>query len=169
MRTIYRIAALMLCAYSTASIAGQAGEPQYFIEGLSCVGEPYGLKLPATLPELLAMSSVQSEQELQVEQWDGYTATRKTIRFKGLVVGLVTYSNDSKRYSLTSVEIRSSSWASLSPFRVGQSTAEVRQKLGGAGEDDSNLRSVYAGENESVHFETRASHVTAVIYECYTG
>jgi hypothetical protein len=164
------IAATVLLATSSAScFAGQAGEPQYFLEGMHCLGEPFGLLLPSTLPELLAMGPILSEQVLQVEQWEGYKATRKIVRFTGLTLGLVTFSNDPKRYSLASAEIRSRDWLRLAPFSVGQSTEAVRQRLGGVGEDDLTLRSIYSGENESVRFETRTGRITAIIYECYTG
>ncbi len=152
-----------------ANQAGKAGDPQYFLEGMRCLGEPFGLRLPSTLPELLALGAVQSEQVLEVEQWEGYKATRKIVRFKGLALGLVTYSNDPRRYSLASAEVRSRDWLRLTPFAVGESTEAVRQRLGDVAEDDMTLRSLYSGESDSVRFETRAGRVSAVIYECYTG
>ena len=115
------------------------------------------------------MAPVLSQQVLQVEQWEGYKSTRKKVRFAGLTLGLVTFSNDPGRYSLASAEIRSEAWLRISPFGVGQDTDVIRRRLGRVAEDDDELRSVYSGENESVHFETRSGRVTAVIYECYTG
>jgi len=162
-------ATVLLVAFPAFCFAGQAGEPEYFLEGMRCLGGPFGLRLPSTLPELLAMAPVLSEQVLQVEQWEGYKAIRKTVRFAGLTLGLVTFSNDPKRYALASAEIRSQDWLRIAPFGVGQGTGVVRKRLGRVAEDDLDLRSIYSGENESVRFQSRSGRVTAVIYECYIG
>ena len=162
-------AVAVLVAFSATCRAGQAGEPEYFVENMRCLGEPFGLSLPPSLPELMAMAPVLSEQVQQVEQWEGYTSTAKTVRFKGLTLGLITFSNDPKRYSLSSAQVLSPAWARLSHFKVGQIAAAVHAVFGSVGEDDTDLRSKYSGENEGVRFETREGHVTRVIYECYTG
>lgn len=173
MKPLWALAATVLLLSSSAPCvaghAGKAGEPEYFLEGMRCLEGPFAVRLPATLPELLAMAPVLSQQVLQVEQWEGYKATRKKVRFAGLTLGLVTFSNDPGRYSLASAEIRSEAWLRISPFGVGQDIDVIRRRLGRVAEDDLDLRSVYSGENESVHFQTRSGRVTAVIYECYTG
>jgi hypothetical protein len=153
-----------------ANQAGPAGDPQYFVEGLACQGGKFSLRLPATLPALLALGPKVGEESLETQRWEGYTTTRKRVRFDGLSIDVVTYSNDAKKYSLAAVTIRSAAWAKLAPFTVGETTEAARAKLGSVANDDVQLRSIYAGENESVRFETtRAGRVAAIIYECYTG
>jgi hypothetical protein len=155
---------------ASANQAGPAGDPQYFIEGLACQGGKFSVKLPPTLPALLALAPRHGEKSLGTERWEGYTTTRKKIWFDGLVIDLVTYSNDPERYSLSAVTIRGAAWARLAPFAVGEDVDAVRAKLGDVSKDDWQLRSIYAGESESVRFETtKAGKVSAVIYECYTG
>ena len=162
--------AALASALAWPNQAGPAGDPQYFVEGLACQGGKFGLRLPATLPALLAMAPRWGEKPLETQRWDGYTTTRKRIWSEGLSLELVTYSNDPGRYSLGSATIRSAAWAKLAPFAVGEEVDAIRAKLGDIAKDDWQLRSVYSGESESVRFETtRAGKVSAVIYECYTG
>ncbi|GAC1376570.1 MAG: hypothetical protein NVS3B3_15740 [Aquirhabdus sp.] len=164
--------ALLAClAVETGSAnqAGPAGDPQYFVEGLACQSGKYGLRLPATLPGLLALGPRPAVKGLGTQRWKGYTTTYKRIRFDGLSMDLITYSNDPNRYSLASLTIRSTAWTMLAPFAVGESVDDIRARFGDVAKDDWQLRSIYSGENESVHFDTRAGRVSAIIYECYTG
>ena len=155
---------------ASANQAGPAGDPQYFVEGLACQGGKFGLRLPAALPALLALGAKPGEETFETQRWEGYTTTHKRIRFDGMSVDLIAYSNDPNKYSLAGVTIRSAAWAKLAPFAVGEPIDAVRAKLGSIAKDDLQLRSIYAGENESVRFETtRGGNVSAIIYECYTG
>jgi hypothetical protein len=157
-------------APARANQAGPAGDPRYFVEGMACQAGKFSLRLPATLPALLALGRPLGEQRLESQRWEGYTTTHKRIWFEGLSLDLITYSNDPDKYSLASLTIRSAAWARLAPFAVGEPVDAVREKLGDISKDDWQLRSIYGGENDSVRFETtRAGNVSAVIYECYTG
>ena len=170
MRTIIALVAVLAVFPCLANQAGPAADPQVFVEGLHCQTGRFALRLPATLPALLALAERHGEKSLETQRWDGYTTTRKRIWFDGLDLSLVTYSNDASRYSLETVTIRSAAWARLAPFAVGDDVDSVRATLGNAARDDWQLRSVYAGENESVRFRTtKAGKVSAILYECYTG
>jgi hypothetical protein len=166
----FALLACLAAATASANQAGPAGDPQYFVEGLTCLGGKYGLRLPATLPGLLALGPRTAVERLDTQRWEGYTTTHQRIRLDGLSMHVITYSNDPNRYSLASLTIRSAAWTRLAPFAVGESVDEIRARLGDVAKDDWQLRSIYAGESESVHFETtRAGRVSAIIYECYTG
>ena len=170
--TAIRFIATLIVGYSAQSLANQAGpgpDPQYFLAGMRCVGGSYGLRLPATLPALNTMAPLVSTLILEVEKHEGYTATRKVLRFKGLTLGVVTFSNDPTRYALDSAEISSSAWRNIAPFRVGQRIEAAHKLLGVIADPDLYLRSTYTGEAESVRFESRSGRITSVIYECYTG
>jgi len=159
----------LLCLVHAVSQAGAAGNPEVFVEGLACNGGAHGLRLPATLPELMRLGRVQQETVQGTERWEGYTATRKTVSFQGLVLGIVTFSNQADRYMLSSAEISSASWQKLSPYVVGQPVKTVRSVLGAAAADDEQLRSTYTGESDSIRFETTGGKVSKVVYQCYTG
>jgi hypothetical protein len=167
------VSAILFTSFVSAAIspalAAQSDAPQVFIEGLSCTNGKYGMRLPATLPKLLALAPVTKEEPQETERWDGYTTTRKRIHFEGLSMDIVTFSNNPNRYMVAAAELRSPAWARLTPFAVGESITAVRAKLGKPAEADEPLRATYAGENESLRFQTRAGRVTAVVYECYTG
>jgi hypothetical protein len=153
----------------SANQAGRVGDPEYFVEGLRCLEGKHSLRLPNTLPALTQLAPVLKIEDLGAERWEGYTTTRRRIRFAGLTVGVVAYSNDSNRYSLETVEIRGGQWSRIAPFAVGETIESVRGKLGEIAVDDETLRSTYSGENESLRFETKSGRVSAVIYQCYTG
>ena len=153
-----------------ANQAGPAADPLTFVEGLACQGGKLSLRLPSTLPGLLALAARHGEKKLETQRWEGYTTTRTQVLFDGLAVDLVTYSNDPNKYSLERATIRSAAWAKLAPFAVGEDIDAVRATLGDLAKDDWQLRSVYSSENESIRFETtKAGKVSAIIYECYTG
>ena len=161
------LAAALACG---AALAGQPGEPEYYVEDLRCVGGKHSLTLPATLPALLALGPGARVEDLDVERnLDGESLTRKRIRFDGLTFTLIAYGRDLSRYSLQTVEIRSAAWARIAPFAVGESVAGVRKRLGSIADADGELRSTYSGENESLRFETASGKVTAILYACYTG
>ncbi len=152
-----------------ANQAGPAGDPEYFVEGLRCLGGKHSMVLPPTLPALLAMAPGARVQDLRKESTGEDTLVHRLVRFDGLTIALVAYGRDPGRYSLEKVEIRSPAWARVSPFTVGKTIDEARVVLGPISKDDDALRSVYSGENESLRFETRSDRVSAIIYECYTG
>lgn len=146
-----------------------SGEPEYFIEGMRCAGGKFGLRMPPSLPAVMALGQVMSKQILKTEQWEGYTTLHTRLQFDGMTLELIAFSNDPARYMLASIDIRSPAWARLSPFRVGQPVKDARKLLGPDAQEDTQFKALYAGENESVRFETRANKVSAVIYQCYTG
>ena len=152
-----------------ANQAGPAGDPEYFVEGLRCLGGKHSLVLPPTLPALLAMAPGVHVKDLRKERVEADVLVHRLVRFDGLDIALIAYGRDPHRYSLEKVEIRGSAWARVSPFAVGQTIDEARSILGPISKDDVTLRSVYSGENESLRFETRGDRVSAVVYECYTG
>src|SRR5258706_13700681 len=116
-------------AAAWANQAGPAGDPQYFVEGLACQGGKFSLKLPATLPALLALGPRPRVERLETQRWEGYTTTHERVLFDGLYVDLIAYSNDPGRYSRAKVTIRSSSWARLVPFAFRPPSHAVRGKL----------------------------------------
>lgn len=165
----HALAALMLAVAWPCAHAGAAGNPEVFVEDFHCVGGKLSLRLPATLPQLMRMGRVQQESVQEVEQWEGYTATRKTVAFGGLTLGIVTFSNQADRYMLTSAEITDVSWKAIAPFAVGQPVQAARKLIGAAAADDDGLKSTYMGENDSLRFEVAGGKVTKVVYRCHSG
>lgn len=157
------------CA-AVATLSSTASEdPSVFLEQVRCVGGPYGLRLPKSLPQVLALGQIQREEVRGVERWKAYTATRKYVFYAGLTLGLVAFSNEPERYLVSFAEVSSPKWNRVSPFGIGESVASVQAKLGTAAAKDSALKSSYASESDSVRFQASVGKVVKVAYECYTG
>lgn len=140
-----------------------------YTEQLSCYGPPLGLHLPQNLPDLMKLGPLVKEDVREVEQWEGYTATRKLVHFPGLVLGLVTFSNDPNRYMVGFAEISDSRWKKLAAFHVGESLESARRKLGPSAANDPELLVSYGGESDEIRFENYRGKLTKITYTCYTG
>jgi hypothetical protein len=126
-------------------IVAQGAEPvDVSAPAVSCVGGVYGAHLPKKLSELRLMGQVREEQVVRVEQWDGYQAIERRIRFNRLSANVITFTNDPERYNVGGLVVESPRW-SVSPIRVAQPSGPLLERLG-----------VKSG-------------VVRVVYECYTG
>jgi len=134
-----------------------------------CVGGPLGLKLPADLRQVRTLGKLVREQAGEVESSKGGTATRKTLVFDGLELGVVEYSNDPARLTVTRAIVDGVEWNSVTPFKVGQPVSAARQLLGAAAADDPELRKPYAGNGYVMQVQSFGGVVTRVMYQCYSG
>jgi len=157
--------ALVCCLASTGAQGQEAG----YVESIRCVGGPYGLRLPQDARTLRAMAPLLSETVDAVERWEGYTATRSTLQFDGLELGLILFSNDPAKLMLTRAEIRHPRWNRLMPFKIGQPLAAARAVLGPNAQGDAELKQTYAGDTDSLQFQSSGGLLQAVSYRCYSG
>ena len=155
----------ILAFFTQASAAQKPIEVNH--PGISCVGAPLGVNLPDTLSALRSIGKLESEEVVHIDEWDGYKTIDKLLRFKGLDLHVVTFSNQPERYLLSLVEIKSPVW-SFAPFRVGQRSETALGPFGVEQSGPNGLWRIY-GESESVLIEVRHSKVSRVVYECYTG
>ena len=162
-------AAFLALALAVGTCGASAQEDSVFVEGLSCLGGRYGLVMPGDFRTLKKLSKVLREELGEVEQWDGYTATRKTLHFEGLELGVVEFTNDPARYMVTSAKLTSPSWNRLSPFKLRRPVAEAAQILGDIAKPDPGLRRTYGSESDNLKIQTSGGIVTGVTYECYSG
>ncbi len=161
------ILAVLLLLPVTALAQVQA-QPGYLPE-FGCQAPPFGLRLPTHLPGVMKLAPVRHIEILEVEKWDRNTTTRKYVHFLGLTLGLITFSNDRKRYMVSRAEITDARWAEISPFKVGETTSSARQKIGSPATGDPDLKSDYGREGGDLRFESIDGTITKVIYDCYTG
>ena len=143
-------------------------QPGYLPE-FGCQVPPFGLRLPAHLQGVMKLAPVRHVEILEVEKWEGYVTTRKYVHFPGLILGLVTFSNDRTRYMVSRAEVTDARWAEISPFRIGEKTSAVQHKLGLPAEHDPDLKSSYGSEAGDLRFESSDRKITKIIYDCYTG
>ncbi len=127
------------------------------------------MKLPADATQLPLMAPLIRETTSEVEHWEGYTATRKTLYFDGLELGVIDISNDPARLMVTHAYITSPKWNRLLPFKIGEPVSTARAVLGEPAKDDANLSRAYAGDGDSLKFLTSGGRVVGVSYSCYSG
>lgn len=152
---------------SLGAVVACAQESVY-VEAVRCVGGTFGMKLPADARRIRSMGLVRDIVS-EVEQWDGYTATRKTLYFDGLELGVVDFSNDPGRVMITYAVITSPKWNRLLPFKIRRPISEARSLLGAPAKADDGLTRVYASESDSVQFQISGGSVVGVSYSCYSG
>jgi hypothetical protein len=171
-RAVSRSARKMLLPVALGAVLAAPGTKaaEYvFVPSLHCVGGPYGLDLPEDARQLRSLGTLLREETAEVEQWDGYTATRKTLFFDGLVLGVVEFSHAPTQVMVTHVEISRPEWNRLVPFKLGQSTDAVRTRLGPGAKGDVALERTYGSEADSVEFRSISGIVAHISYSCYSG
>ncbi len=125
------------------------------------------VRLPAKLSELRLIGKLIEERTVHVEAWEGYKAIEKLLRFNGLSLQVITFTNDAERYNLSAVTIESPRW-SVSPIPVGSPVSDLQARVAGFVPKSTGAWHL-AGESDSLHIEARNGKVTRVAYECYTG
>jgi hypothetical protein len=144
-----------------------AQEEGVYSPKISCIGPPFGLRLPATLPQLLQLGKVLRQQVGEIKDWGEYKTTAKLIQFSGLELVIITFSNDASRYMLMDAEITDSKWRIAGPFTVGATVASTRKALGKLADRDPGLRFSYGGDAATISFKQSKGKITKIIYECY--
>lgn len=136
---------------------------------MNCVGGTFGLVLPRDARKLPSLGKILHEKVTEVERWEGHTATRKTLYFDGLELGIVQISNDPTRVMITHASITKPAWNHLVPFKVGSGVKSVKGLLGAAANGDEKLKRTYRGETDEVQFQTQSGVLVGVSYNCYSG
>ena len=162
---LHRLSALL--ALSACVNAASANPVSVTLPNFQCAGMKESVRLPGKLSQLRKLGKLNDEQTVHVQEWNGYKAIEKLLRFNGLYVQVITFTNDPERYNLASVHIEAQGW-SVSPIRVGSPATEVLTRLG-AIKPGPNATWQFVGESDSLYVEARDGKVFRVVYECYTG
>jgi hypothetical protein len=161
--------AIVAAAFGAFALHATGAEPVHInLPAFSCHSGTYGAKLPSTLPALRSLGPLKSEEQGEVQVWEGHRTVEKWLRFEGLSVLIVTFSNDPNRYALALLEVTSPHWQVASRFRIGQFAGEVLRELG-VSSPPSNGEWRVAGESDTVLLVVRNGRFTRITYECYTG
>jgi hypothetical protein len=148
-----------------AAPAHAKGNTSHFIDKLSCEAGPYALKLPKSYDELRKIGALKGERVVREEDWGEYKARYVDLLFNGLRLGVVTYSNDPKRYQVTQAEIRSPQWKIAGPFRQG---AALPARIGDV-DTKSLARSAtveFSGDEDTVRVRLVGRRVSVLTYLC---
>ena len=104
---------LMFLVYSAPALSS-GYDPSF-----SCQDGPLALKLPTTLPKIMALGAVLKSKDSPPQNYTDYKVTERWLQFQGLDISFFVFSNNSNRYLLSSVKVTSERW-NISPIRVGQ-------------------------------------------------
>jgi hypothetical protein len=148
-------------------IAYGAEPVQVQLPSFYCTGMPLSITLPEHLTQLRKLARLQKYEVVRTEEWGDYKAIEIALHFEGLSVGVVTFTNDTERYTLSAARITAPKW-SLSPFLVGQPAQPHLRHLGVTGQVSSGSWR-FAGESDSLILKVKGGQIAEVIYECYTG
>ena len=158
----------ILVAILVSAIARAEPQSTYIAE-FSCIGGPLGLRLPDQLPAVMKLGPVTRVEVLDVEKWEGYTTTRKYIYFSGLTLGVITFSNNPKKYMVSFAEITSAQWSHIAPFQVGELVTTANRKIGPSANGDLHLKASYGSEAGDLSIDSSGGRIGKVTYACYTG
>jgi hypothetical protein len=144
-------------------------QDSYSLDAMNCVGGKFGLVLPKNAKKLPLLGKLLDEEVTEVERWEGHIATRKTLHFDGLELGIVQIANEPMRVMITHASVTKPRWNHLVPFKLGSAVNSVKVMLGAAADGDEELKRIYRGETDEVQFETQSGVLSGVSYSCYSG
>jgi hypothetical protein len=144
-----------------------ATEEVAYVEKLSCTSGPYRIKLPPSYQALRRLAKLKREKTHDVEDHGAYQAQYRSLRFVGLELFVVTFSNKPDRYVLSAAILTTPAWRLGGQLRVGAPAhAALRglpvKKLPADAELE--LR----GKTDSIRVTLAGGRVQEVEYECHT-
>jgi hypothetical protein len=158
LRTVLLIAAALVFASFDATAQS------YTVADLSCTKGPYRLKLPKSYRAVRGLGTIRRDRVLKIEDRGPYTATHRELRFNGLEIELVTFSNEPGRYALTKAIITTSNWRIAGALRVGAPAKSALRGLANQSPRDGELE--FSGATDTVRVNLAAGRVLDVEYSC---
>ena len=153
---------LIAAALGLASFDAMA--QSYTVADLSCTKGPYRLKLPKSYRAVRGLGTIRRDRVLKIEDRGAYTATHRELRFNGLEIELVTFSNEPGRYALTKAIITTSNWRIAGALRVGAPARSALRGLANESPRDGELE--FSGATDSLRVNLAAGRVLDVEYSC---
>jgi hypothetical protein len=156
-----------LAAVAALGLISFDANAENYVAEVSCTKGPYRLKLPKSYKALRALAPLRREKVLGKEDRDGYTVTYRELRFTGLELEVVTFSNDPSRYLVSSAVLSTPAWKIGGQLRVG---SPAKSALRGLARDELPKEGEleFSGETDSIHVTLAAGRVLDVEYSCNT-
>ncbi|HTN12635.1 MAG TPA: hypothetical protein VL154_16815 [Acetobacteraceae bacterium] len=165
MKQLCRAAVLVM--FSAVPLKAQPAAPAY-VPAFTCQQESLGIRLPRTYPMLRRIAPIRAETVGEVTNWGAYQTVFRDLRFDGLHLQVVTFSNDPQRYMLAGASITDPQWTPEGLLRIGQTLAETRRRLSEFGVALSESLTI-GGDGDAVTIRATAGHIVELNYSCYTG
>ena len=142
-------------------------QAQTHVADLSCTKGPYRVKLPKSYKAVRALGQLRRERVLKTEDLGGTIATHRELRFNGLEIELVTFSDEPGRYVLTKAIISTPNWRIGGQLRVGAPAKSALRGLARESPRDGELE--FSGDADSLRVTFAAGRVLDVEYTCHIG
>jgi hypothetical protein len=136
------------------------------VPDLSCTKGQYRAKLPASYKALRGMGQLKRERTTGATDHGTYKAYARELRFVGLEVIVVTFSN-SDRYVLSRMTITAPKWKIGGQFRVG-SPAKAALRGIPIKDLDADAEIELSGDGDSILVTFTGGRVEGVEYSCHT-
>jgi hypothetical protein len=145
-------------------LAPMGANAQTYVADLSCTQGPYRLKLPKSYRAVRGLGTIRRDRVLKVEDHGTYTSTHRELRFNGLEIELVTFSNEPGRYALTKAIISTRNWRIAGALRVGAPARSALRGLANESPRDGELE--FSGATDSLRVNLAAGRVLDLEYSC---
>jgi hypothetical protein len=156
-----------LIAIAVLAVALPEAKAQTYVADLSCTTGPYRVRLPKTYRAVRVLAPLKRERVLQKEEQDGHTVVYRELRFNGLELELVTYSNKPNQYVLSSAVLSSAAWRIGGQLRVG-TAARIALKGLTPQPYPSDGELEFNGDADSIRVTLSRGRVLDVEYSCAT-
>jgi len=140
---------------------------QTYVADLSCTSGPFRVKLPKSYKALRVLAPLKRERVLQKEEQDGQTTVYRELRFNGLELEVVTYSNKPNQFVLSSAVLSTPSWRIGGQLRVG-TAARIALKGLAAPPYPSDGELEFNGDSDSIRVTLSRGRILDVEFSCAT-
>ena len=140
---------------------------QTYVADLSCTSGPYRVRLPKTYKALRVLAPLKRERVLQKEDEGTHTVTYRELRFNGLELEVVTYSNKPNQYVLSSAVLSTSAWRIGGQLRVG-TAARIALKGLATQPYPNDGEYEFNGDADSIRVTLPRGRVLDIEYSCGT-
>jgi hypothetical protein len=156
-----------LLAIAVIALLLPEANAQTYVADLSCTTGPYRVRLPKTYRALRVLAPLKRERVLQKEEQDGHTTVYRELRFNGLELELVTYSNKPNQYVLSSAVLSTAAWRIGGQLRVGTAARIALKGLAPQPyPNDGELE--FNGDADSIRATLSRGRILDVEYSCAT-
>lgn len=156
-----------LIAIAVLALISPDAKAQAYVADLSCTTGPYRVRLPKTYKALRVLAPLKRERVLQKEDEGTHTVTYRELRFNGLELEVVTYSNKPNQYVLSSAVLSTPAWRIGGQLRVG-TAARIALKGLAAQPYPSDGELEFNGDADSIRVTLSRGRVLDVEYSCAT-
>ena len=147
---------------------GAKADEVTYVDTFTCVGGPFGLRLPLSLQELRRYDVIEGERVVSTHSWGEYDTHEEEIWFDGLRLSLITFSNNPARYLLARASVTKPGLKIAGPLWVGQPSGVARETLREFGVALPQSRS-FGSEAGTVTIYFEVDTISEIRYSCYTG